>query len=105
MKKLFLSITFLFLSALAIAGGNVSSTVLEGKIIDDEGNPVIGAKVVLIGSQKEAYTDFEGAFRFEKVATIAQKIKVNYISHEELITEVNLSKSEERQIELQLDSK
>ncbi len=103
-KALFSSILALF-SLVAIAGGNVTSTSLEGKVVDDEGNPVMGAKVVLMESNKEVFTDFDGIFRFEKVATTVQKLKVHFIAHEDLISEVNLAMENERQVELQLDSK
>jgi hypothetical protein len=105
MKKALFSIVFCLSTFLLMAGGNVTSTSIEGKVIDDEGNTVIGAKVSLLDLQQEVYTDFDGAFIFENVSKETHTVKVSFVSHEDLVTELELENSIKTAIELQIQSK
>ncbi len=105
MKKAILSFIFSLTTLVVLAGGNVKATTVQGKVIDDEGNPVTGAKVVLVDSEQEVYTDFDGLFSFENVTTTTQKIKVSYVSHEDLITQVELQNSKQTELKLEIQSK
>ena len=53
MKKAILSFIFSLTTLVVLAGGNLKATTVQGKVIDDEGNPVTGAKVVLVDSEQE----------------------------------------------------
>jgi protocatechuate 3,4-dioxygenase beta subunit len=77
----FLIVAFLF-SLQTFAGGNLKLTSMKGKVVDNEGNPLVGAKVVWVDGEKEAYTDFDGNFEFEKVSPEEQTLKVDHISFE-----------------------
>lgn len=105
MKKAILSFIFSLTTLVVLAGGNVKATTVQGKVIDDEGNPVTGAKVVLVDSEQEVYTDFDGLFSFENVTTTTQKIKVSYVSHEDLFTQVELQNSKQTELKLEIQSK
>jgi iron complex outermembrane receptor protein len=105
MKKAVLSFIFSLSTLIVLAGGNVKSTTVQGKVIDDEGNPVTGAKVVLVETNQEVYTDFDGLFAFDNVSTTTHKIKVSYVSHEDLVTQVELQKSNQAELKLEIQSK
>ena len=105
MKKAILSFIFSLTTLIVLAGGNTKSTTVQGKVIDDEGNPVTGAKVVLLDSKQEAYTDFDGLFSFDNVTTTSQKIKVSFVSHEDLIAQIQLKKSAQTELQLEIQSK
>ncbi|MDA9312636.1 carboxypeptidase-like regulatory domain-containing protein [Vicingaceae bacterium] len=105
MKKAILSFIFSLSTLIVLAGGNVKSTTVQGKVIDDEGNPVTGAKVVLLDSKLEAYTDFDGLFSFNNVTTASQKIKVSFVSHEDLVAQIELKNSTRTDLKLEIQSK
>lgn len=105
MRKIIFSLLFVLISTVSFAGGNSKTTILNGKVIDDEGNPVVGAKVVLVDSKKEVYTDFDGVFQFKNVTTETSTVKVSYLSHEDLIAKVPNQVAKESSIELQIQSK
>lgn len=105
MKKAIFSLLFCLSTLLVLAGGNVKSSSVQGTVIDDEGNPVVGAKVSLLDSKQEVYTDFDGTFIFENVTTANQKVKVTYVSHEDLVTELQLTEAKQFEIKLQIQSK
>lgn len=105
MKKAILSFIFSLTTMIVLAGGNVKSTSVQGKVIDDEGNPVIGAKVILVDSKQEVYTDFDGLFSFENVSATTQSIKVSYVSHEDLIAKVQFQNSIQAELKLEIQSK
>ena len=83
----------------------MKSTTVQGKVIDDEGNPVTGAKVVLLDSKQEAYTDFDGLFSFNNVTTASQKIKVSFVSHEDLVAQIELKNSTRTDLKFEIQSK
>ena len=105
MKKAILSFIFSLSTLIVLAGGNVKSTTIQGKVIDDEGIPVAGAKVVLVDSKQEVYTDFDGLFSFENVSKTTQEIKVSYVSHKDLVTQIELKTSNPAELKLEIQSK
>lgn len=105
MKKAVLSFIFSLTTLIVLAGGNAKAITIQGKVIDDEGNPVTGAKVVLVESKQEVYTDFDGLFSFENVTASSQKVKVSYVSHEDLVAQVQLQNSERTKLKLEIQSK
>ncbi len=65
------------------ANSEVVSTVLSGSIIDQTtGESLTGVKVILEGTNKVAYTDFDGNFSFSAVKPGKYKVKVDYISYD-----------------------
>lgn len=106
MKRILVSFLFCFITLTAIAGGgNVKSTILQGKVINDEGEPVVGAKVELINSDAEVYTDFDGAFVFNDVAIKEQSVKVSFLTYEDSVTKLDLKELNAAEIQLQIQSK
>tara|TARA_B110000046_G_scaffold15690_1_gene15008 strand:+ start:21552 stop:21869 length:318 start_codon:yes stop_codon:yes gene_type:complete len=105
MKKTILSFIFSLTTLIVLAGGNAKSTTVQGKVIDDEGNPVTGAKVVLLDSKQEVYTDFDGLFSFNDVKSASQKIKVSFVSHEDLVTQIELNSLSQTELKLEIQSK
>ncbi len=105
MKKTILSFIFFLTTMIVLAGGNAKSTTVQGKVIDDEGNPITGAKVVLLDSKQEVYTDFDGLFSFSDVKSATQKIKVSFVSHEDLVTQIELNSLSQTELKLEIQSK
>ncbi len=65
------------------ANSETVSTMLSGSIIDQTtGESLTGVKVILEGTNKVAYTDFDGNFSFSAVKPGKYKVKVDYISYD-----------------------
>ncbi len=104
-KSLFLGLLFGLISLTAFAGGNAKVSSVKGSITDRQGNPLVGAKVVVKDLQKEVYTDFEGNFIIEEVSETEHKIEVSHVSFEEVETKVDFSKEDNSYLAFQLRSR
>lgn len=60
-----------------------ATTEIAGKILDEEGAPVIGANVFLLDSYDGATTGEEGLFTFGTTLTGAQTLVVSYLGYQE----------------------
>lgn len=69
-----LGITFSLNSALAQSG-----TMISGKIVDENNDPVIGATVKIAGSTHGVLTDVEGAFGIE--AASGSTLEISYVGY------------------------
>ena len=79
MKRLFLiAVTFFVGIACAWSQGNVMNC--HGQVIDEQGEPVIGATVALSGTTTATATDIDGAFSL-KVPANAKELTISYIGY------------------------
>ena len=95
-KYILLLLAILFIGSSVFAGGNNKTVQLKGKVVDNQGNPVIGAKIEVADSNQIIYTDFDGEFSFQTIKTEEKEIKVSFISFEEqnlTLTSEDLSNS------------
>ena len=77
MRKLIVTITFIFYSLLMVAQTSVSGIVTDAK-----GNPIEGANIYLEGTYDGASSDSEGKFSFETSETGTQNLIVSMISYD-----------------------
>lgn len=64
------------------ASTTVVQAMLSGNIIDQTtGEALTGVKVILEGTDKVSYTDFDGYFSFKTVTPGKYNLKVDYISY------------------------
>lgn len=82
-KYLSLLIVVLLAGSTVFASGNNKTVNLKGKVVDNQGNPVIGAKIEIPTSNQIVYTDFDGEFSFQTSKTEEKQIKISYISFED----------------------
>lgn len=61
---------------------------ISGKIVDEEGNPLIGASIVVKGTGEGTVTDFEGNFSFN-VSEEASTLIITYVGFNEREIEIN----------------
>lgn len=67
---------------------------ISGELVDsDSGEKLIGATVVLEGTQKGTTTDIDGKFKLEDVASGSQNLLINYIGYQALTLPISASKS------------
>ena len=76
MKRVLFLLTFICMGIGTIAAQNAKVT---GKVTDTNGEAVIGASVIVIGTNLGASTDIEGNFTIENVPSCATIIRVSYV--------------------------
>ncbi|WP_289041382.1 TonB-dependent receptor [uncultured Zobellia sp.] len=75
MKKQYLMCYVLFMSVIGIASAQITGTVL-----DEDGEPLPGASVVVKGTTTGSTTDFDGLFSID--AEVGDKLVISYIGYE-----------------------
>lgn len=73
MNKLSLILCMLLVSVMYASAQNV----VNGTVLDFEGNPIPGAKVEIVGSTESVITELDGTFRLE-IQNPAKKVQVIY---------------------------
>lgn len=79
-KKLMSTFLVTLVSGTAIfAAGSPEEGLIKGRILDNEGNPLPGAMVVLDSDRQSAVTDIDGYYTFSNISTGNHSLKVSYI--------------------------
>jgi hypothetical protein len=76
---------------------------ISGRIVDERGKAVKGAKVTLeqpSRSPQRRFTDSEGAFRFEKIATVQTRLQAEASGREQYVLDINPSDNVFQEIHL-----
>ena len=63
---------------------------LRGHIRDEDGNPLIGAAVILTPGKKGQITDAQGAFKIESVCDGSYVVEIQYIGYEDVSVELQI---------------
>ena len=74
--------TLLLTSVAFSAGTAMAQKVVTGTVVDTDGEPVIGANVLISGTRIGVQTDNDGKFTLKNVPSSAKKITVSYIGME-----------------------
>jgi len=79
---------------------------LKGKVVDQStGEELTGVKVEIKEMQKEAYTDFEGNYRFNELRPGKYDVAVSFISYKKReFSGIELENGKNNQITLKLES-
>ena len=80
MKKIYFALTFF--TALFIAQISFGQNNIQGSVTDTNGNPLLGANILIKGSTQGTTTDDDGAFRLNSSATYPVEIEVSFIGFE-----------------------
>lgn len=76
-------------------------TSISGTITDEvSGESLAGVKIVLEGTDKVAYTDFDGIFKFDDVSKGVYTMSVDYVSYSDKAQSVDTEKTSEVAIKL-----
>lgn len=80
MKTFLLSVLLSLVWLVPCAG---QTTVMSGTVTDAaDGNPIIGASVVVEGSSRGAITDADGKFRLTGLSAADKRVKISYLGYE-----------------------
>ena len=64
-----------------------SSTIVKGQIVDAEGEPIVGATVVEIGTTRGTVTDIDGKFQLNSPANA--KLRITYVGYKTVETKAH----------------
>ena len=64
-----------------------SSTIVKGQIVDAEGEPIVGATVVEIGTTRGTVTDLDGKFQLNSPANA--KLRITYVGYKTVETKAH----------------
>lgn len=78
MKQAIVSIFFLFVANILWA----QAPSLQGKVVDEKGEGLIGATVILDGTTQGAKTDLQGQFALRNIADGTYSLTFSYVSYE-----------------------
>lgn len=102
MRKIFTLLLFLIVSTYF-----VNAQTIKGRVLDEKGEPIISATVVVKELQKGVSTDNEGKFRFVNLPKRELTIEVSYVGYNNNVQKVNLREKEETflHFDLQVDTR
>ncbi|MEE4197254.1 MAG: carboxypeptidase-like regulatory domain-containing protein [Bacteroidales bacterium] len=119
MKKLTTLFAFIIFSSSLILASNVNeekestkksesavlTTSLSGIILDKTtGEALVGVKVMVDGTEKAAYTDFEGNFEIKELIPGNHQLKASLISYKEKKENIQLDLTQSNTIELTIEN-
>ncbi len=104
MKQLLLSLLFVGVVSFSFAGSSKDKTgtqanndqlaTITGQVTDQKTNEsLVGVKIMLEGTDKVAYTDFDGKYSIENVAPGDYKLTASYISYNKTTEKLQLDKN------------
>ena len=99
MKKTLL----LLLAGLLFSGLAAAQTEIRGKVEDPSGQPLIGATVVVKGSNTYAVTNETGEFSLVSQKVLPNRLQVNFVGFKEHLVDVTSSSSGPLTIRLEED--
>ncbi len=80
--------TILLLSFLLCGMGAFAQTVIRGNVTDENGSPVLGANIIIIGKTVGTTTDFDGNFTLETSEPMPFQLRITSIGFAEATEEI-----------------
>jgi outer membrane cobalamin receptor len=78
--------------------------ILEGVVKSGTGEPLIGAGVMVLGTNKTTLTDSQGKFKIQDITGGAYRVRVRYVGYTEAIQKVTLPVGSNKQLNFSLKS-
>jgi len=83
----------------------VTTTSISGKVFDKiTGETLAGVKVSINGTEKTAYSDFDGNFEISNIKPGNHKITASYISYKEKEENINVDIEKTNDIQLAIEN-
>ena len=84
--------------------GAPATLILSGSVVDENsGESLVGVEVKIAGTDRVAYTDFDGNFNFSNIKPGEYKLVTNYISYQQKEKELRIN-SKENNIKITLQT-
>ncbi|MBT7271246.1 MAG: hypothetical protein HN829_10205, partial [Candidatus Marinimicrobia bacterium] len=81
MKNTPLGVSQSFITIFILLSSQLLSQEISGIVQDSNGNPLIGANVIILGEEMGMATDENGTFSFEKTSNKDLQIMASYIGY------------------------
>lgn len=94
LKKFSLLAIFIFINIYFV----IAQSSIKGRVLDEKGEPLIGALVVLDGTQRGIQTDEDGRFSFQDLERKVFDVKVTYVGYLDNIKKVDLTNTYEAKL-------
>ncbi len=92
--------TILSFSILLFSSILFSQTTLSGKIVDEKGNPVVGANIFIDGTYDGTSSNETGSFSFTTTTTGNQTLVVSFLIYETTKLVIDVANFKEQTIKL-----
>ena len=70
----------LFLTALACSATMTAQTrQLTGTVISEDGEPIVGASIIVVGTKTGTVSDIDGKFSFNAIPDKATQLRISYL--------------------------
>jgi len=86
------------MAILMIAGQAYAQGTVKGTAKDENGEPLIGATIMLMGTSRGTATDFDGNFMLENVPAGEQQIRASYTGYDDLTQTATVVDGQEVQL-------
>lgn len=80
--------TILFISMLLLGLGGFAQTTVNGKVTDEEGAPVAGANIVIVGKAIGTVTDFDGNFILQTTEVPPFQVRITSVGYSEFEADI-----------------
>ncbi len=90
MRKIYLLLLFLVINISFIA-----AQTIKGKVLDEKGQPLVSATVVIKELNRGVSTDSEGKFRFVRLPKRELTIEVGFVGYDNNVKKINFDTEEE----------
>ncbi len=101
MKKL-LRLSVALLAVLLLGSQSFAQGIVQGKATDENGEPLIGATVLIVGTSRGSATDFNGNYMIENVPVGEQRIRASYTGYADMTKTVNVADGQTVTLDFQL---
>lgn len=95
-----LSLAFILPQSLT---ASVNGTV-KGEVLDENGNPAIGAPVLLVGTNQGAYVGANGKFAIPGVRAGTYDLQVSYAGYQPMIKKITVSADQTTEVDFKLST-
>ncbi|MEM9868969.1 MAG: carboxypeptidase-like regulatory domain-containing protein, partial [Bacteroidota bacterium] len=75
---------------LTVIGLNAQDAVIQGTVTDVDGNPILGANILLLESSKGASSDVEGKFTIRGLNEGSYFIRISYLGYRPITQQINV---------------
>ena len=81
-----------------------ATTQIEGKVIDHlTGEALVGVSLKLSGCEKKTYSDLDGNFKFDGIATGTYDIEIDYVSYKDVTLKQVTTDNSDVKLKVQLE--
>lgn len=100
-RNLIILLIFSILLPTTLLAGNFGT--IRGKVVDENGKPIVGASVRVMGTRLGAFVKSDGKFIVSNIPPGVYKIKITYVGYQEYTAEVRISADETTEIQAQMN--